>query len=152
MKAVNLIVVLLASIWAFQDDSSGKPVKKREMKDRQWMEGTIVCIGCTLAKEYGADVECTLHSKHAQGFRDKDGKIWTLIDNTRGHQIMTNSKLRGAHVRVFGWAYKKHQYFEFWKYSVKDGENWEDHDYCKICGFEPGDHKDTDLCPDCSDG
>ena len=31
----------------------------------------------------------------------------------------------------------------------KEGDKWVAYDYCKTCGFEPGDNKDKDLCDDC---
>lgn len=123
--------------------------KKRELKDRVELEGTIVCVGCELTKESGADSQCTLHAKHAQGLLLKDGTLWTILDNGRGHVVRTNDKLRGKEVKVHGWKYPKAQTIELWRYSIKDGDKWTQFDYCKTCGFEKGDHKDKDLCEDC---
>ena len=120
----------LLTVGALQDKDQEKP-KKREMKDRIWVEGKIVCIGCTLAKERGVDSQCTLHAKHAQGFLDKKGRIWTLVDNSRGHGVITNTKLRDKSIRLFGWQYKKHQYIEVWKYAIKPKDAWVGWDYCK---------------------
>ena len=122
------------------------------MEERVWSEGRMVCIGCTLAEEYGADAQCTLHARHALGFLDQDGKLWTLVDNMRGHGVITNEKLRGKELRVHGWLYSRHQYLELWRYAVPKGDQWVDWDYCKTCGWEVGDHEDKDLCPDCDDG
>ncbi|OHB74955.1 MAG: hypothetical protein A2Z34_07890 [Planctomycetes bacterium RBG_16_59_8] len=124
--------------------------KKREFKDRADMQGTIVCIGCALEKGEGADAQCTLHAKHAQGFLMTDGTLWTFVDNARGHAVIANDKLRGKEVGIFGWKYSKSQYIEIWKYRIKEGEKWVAYDYCKLCGFEPGDLKDKELCEDCA--
>lgn len=123
--------------------------KKRDLKDRVEVQGTIVCIGCTLEKTAGAEAQCTLHAKHAQGFLDAEGKLWTFVDNAKGHIVMTNDKLRGKEVKVLGWKFPKGQYLEISKYQVKEGEKWIAFDYCKTCGFEKGDNKDLDLCDDC---
>ncbi len=128
IMVIGLSLLLVAGAFA---QTPGKPLKKRTMKDRVWAEGKIVCIGCTLQAESGVDAQCTLHAKHAQGFLTKDGKLWTLVDNTRGHRVITNAKLLGKDVKVYGWPFKKHQYVELWKYSLKKGEKWVAYDFCK---------------------
>ena len=42
------------------------------------------------------------------------------------------------------------KFIEISKYQLKEGEKWVAYDYCKTCGWEPGDHKDTDLCEECA--
>ena len=123
--------------------------KKRELKDRVEIAGTIVCVGCTLEKQAGADAQCTLHAKHAQGLLAPDGTLHTFVANAKGHLVMTNDKLRGKEVKILGWKYPKSNYVEVFKYQVKEGDKWVAYDYCKTCGFEKGDNKDADLCEDC---
>lgn len=143
MKTIALIVALIGSMSAAQDG------KKRELKDRVEIEGTIVCVGCTLEKQAGADAQCTLHAKHAQGLEGADGLLYTFLDNAKGHIVMSNDKLRGKTVKVLGWKYPKSQIIELSKYQLKEGDKWTAFDYCKTCGFEKGDNKDADLCQDC---
>lgn len=143
MKILATVCALLAVAAAPQQ------AKKRDLKDRVEVAGKIVCIGCTLEKEAGADAQCTLHSKHAQGLLDSEGKLWTFVDNAKGHIVATNAKLKDKEVKVLGWKFLKGQYIEVSKYQVKEGEKWVAWDYCKTCGFEVGDNKDTDLCADC---
>lgn len=127
--------------------------KKRELAARAEFPGTIVCIGCTLENQPGgADSQCTLHSKHAQGLLAPDGSLWTFVDNAKGHLVISNDKLRGKEVKVLGWKFPKAQYIEVSKYQVNDGGKWVAYDYCKLCGFEPGDNHDRDLCDDCASG
>lgn len=145
MKLLGLVLAAGIAMGAVQD------TRKRQMEDRVWLEGKVVCIGCTLAAEYGADAQCTLHSGHAQGLLDKEGRIWTLLDNTRGHGVITNKRLSDKDARLFGWTYEKHLYVELWRYELKKDGKWIGYDYCKTCGFEEGDNKDSDLCPDCMD-
>lgn len=147
MSKFSLIIfsfVILFTVTVAQD-------QKRKLSDREWFKGKIVCIGCTLEnQESGADAQCTLHAKHAQGLLMADGTLWTFVDNTKGHFLVTNEKLKDQEVAVFGWKWSKAHYIEVSKYKVKKGSKWIDYDYCKICGFEAGhDNKDTDLCPDC---
>ncbi|MBI2898555.1 MAG: hypothetical protein HYY17_00035 [Planctomycetes bacterium] len=106
--------------------------KKRDLKDRVEVAGKIVCIGCTLEqREGGADAQCTLHAKHAQGLLLEDGTLWTFVDNARGHHAITNRKLLGRDVKVLGWKFPKAKYVELWKYQVKEGDAWVAYDFCK---------------------
>lgn len=142
-----LMIAALVGISALPQD---KP-KKRELKDRAEAAGTIVCIGCQLENQVGgADSQCTLHAKHAQGLLMTDGTLWTFVDNAKGHIVITDAKLRGKEVKVLGWKFPKAQYIELSKYQVHDKDKWVAYDYCKTCGFEPGDNKDRDLCDDCA--
>jgi len=144
MHALLTALGILAMVAPFQDKA-----KKRDPKDRVEVAGKIVCIGCTLEKEAGADAQCTLHAKHAQGLLAADGSLWTLVDNAKGHLVITNGKLKDKEVKILGWKFPKGQYLEVSKYQVKEGDKWVAWDYCKTCGFEPGDNKDLDLCDDC---
>ena len=60
--------------------------------------------------------------------------------------------MRGKEVKILGWKYPKAQYVEISKYSVKEGDKWVAYDFCKNCGWEPSDNKDTDLCEECRTG
>ena len=140
---MKTLIAVLALVGLAQD------VKKRELKDRVEIAGTIVCVGCALEKDSGADAQCTLHAKHAQGLKAADGTLYTFVDNAKGHHVITNDKLRGKEVKVLGWKFPKSNYIELSKYQVKEGDKWVVWDYCKTCGFEKGDNKDTDLCEDC---
>jgi len=144
MKTLALFVAILVVPAAAQDKAP-----KRDLKARVEIAGKIVCVGCTLEKEAGADPQCTLHSKHAQGLQGTDGLLYTFLDNAKGHIVMTNDKLRGKEVKILGWKYPKSQVVEVFKYQVKEGDKWVAWDYCKTCGFEKGDNKDADLCEDC---
>lgn len=124
--------------------------RKRDLKERIELEGTIVCIGCTLEQQDGgADAQCTLFAKHAQGLQLADGTVWTFVDNARGHGLITNEKLRGKAIKLLAWKFPKAQYLEAWRYSLKQGDAWEQYDFCKACGWEAGDNQDTDTCEDC---
>ena len=153
MKTTGFTVALVAIAFAAAGLTAlaeEAKVKKRQFKDRQEFVGTIACIGCELEKR-GANAQCTLHAKHAQGLLAKDGTLWTFIDNTRGHHLIKHKKLLGKPIKVVGWKFAKTQYIEAWSYYVKKGDKWVHWDYCKICGFEPGEFQGTDLCPGCAE-
>jgi len=145
MRVIAVALVFVA-VAAYAQDA----FKLRDLKDRKEYPGQIVCIGCRLQnQDGGADAQCTLHSRHAQGLLAEDGTLWTFVDNTKGHKIITNRKLLGKQVKIVGWKFPKAQYIEVSRYHLKVDDTWVAHDYCKICGFEPGDNEDTDVCEDC---
>ena len=144
MNTLIAVLALVSVAFTAEDQQ-----KKRELKDRVEIQGTIVCVGCTLEKEGGAEAQCTLHAKHAQGLLGTDGLLYTFLDNAKGHHVITNDKLRGKEIKVVAWKYPKSQVIELSKYFLKEGDKWVLWDYCKTCGFEKGDNKDTDVCEDC---
>lgn len=128
--------------------AQGAP-KKRTLAERIEIPGTVVCIGCELEKGAGADAQCELYSKHAQGLRDAEGNLWTFLDNLRGHALVTQRRYRDREVKLLGWKYPKTMYVEVWKYQIKGDDQWFAYDFCKHCGWERGDNKDKDVCPSC---
>ncbi len=141
--AIVALGAALGLAGARADDA--KPAGKQPAQ----IAGRLVCVGCHLEKEYGAASQCTLHSKHAQGLLAEDGTLYTILDNARGHFFVTDKKLAGAPIRIEGFTFPKAQVLEAVRYQKKDGERWVQQDYCRICGFEPGDNKGGDLCDDC---
>ncbi len=141
MLCLALLLVPLAVI-------AGDEAKKRDFKKVTVTTGTVVCLGCELEKD-GADAQCTLHSKHAQGLKDADGKLWTIVNNVRGNGFITDEKLRGKEVKVHGWTFGKAQYIEVWQYELKSGDKWVMYSHCTDCGWEAHDNGESELCEDC---
>ena len=154
LLVASLVVAGLAGAAALAREEAGGGKKPLRTLDRRVeIPGKVVCIGCTLQdQEGGADSQCTLHAKHAQGLLLDDGTLWTLVDNARGHAVITNERLRGREVKVFGWKFPKAQYVEVSRYRVRDGEKWTAWDWCATCGFEQGDNGDSGFCDDCRPG
>lgn len=127
-----LVAILACVSLVAQDNTPQKKPERRQLKDRQWFEGKIACVGCTLeSMDGGAEAQCTLHARHGQGFVEADGTLWTFVDNAKGHLVITNAKLRDKEAKVFGWKIGKTRYIEVWKYQVKEGGKWRPYDYCK---------------------
>ncbi len=146
LPAVAALALLATTVFA-----GDAPAKRREDKDRVEIPATVACVACTL-ESWGADAQATLYSKHAQGLLLPDGTLWSIVDNAKGHGLVTNEKLKDKEIKVLGWKFAKAQYVEVSKYSLKDGDKWVAYDFCKNCGWEPGDNQGTDLCPDCREG
>lgn len=141
------IAVLVLPLAVFAGD---KDAKKRDFSKTVRIQGTVVCVGCELEKE-GADPQCTLHSRHAQGLRDADGNLWSFVDNDRGHGLVATEGFRGKDVRVRGWSFPKAHFVEVWQYEVKEGEAWVLYSWCRDCGWEKGDWGESDLCAHCTE-
>lgn len=125
--AILAVAAFAAAAYGVQDK-----FKKRDNKDRVEVAGKVVCIGCTLEnQEGGANSQCTLHAKHAQGLLASDGTLWTFVDNAKGHGVITNAKLKDKDVKILGWKFAKAQYLEVSKYQIKEGDKWAPYDYCK---------------------
>ncbi len=129
-RTVLLTVFLAAgSGWLAAGQDKFKP---RDLKDRVEIPGTVVCIGCALEKQDGgAQSQCTLFAKHAQGLLMADGTIWSFVNNAKGNFLMTSDKLRGKEVKILGWKFPKAQYIEVSKFHLKDGDKWVLWKYCK---------------------
>jgi hypothetical protein len=140
------LVAALAAVATFAAGAAAAAEKQRIE-----VAGTLVCLGCHLEKEYGAEAQCTLHAKHAQGFLAEDGTLYTLLDNGRGHLLITEKKLAGAPLRLEAYAFPKTQILEVIRFKKKEGGEWVQHDYCRNCGFEKGDHPGRDLCEECAE-
>lgn len=138
-----LSVLLPVAVTAGEGDKRARDFKKLVV-----VQGTIVCLGCELEKD-GAEAQCTLHSKHAQGLKDSEGKLWTIVNNGRGNGVITNEKLRGKEVKVHGWAFAKAQYVDVWQYELKSGDKWVMQSHCTDCGWEAHDNGESELCEDC---
>lgn len=148
-KFVTLVAAAAVSAGlAFAGDA---PVKPRENKDRAEFQGTMVSLGAAL-EALGANAQDTLYTKGALALQAPDGTLWTFVDNEKGHSVIRDAKIKGKEVKILGWKFPKTQYVEISKYQLKDGDKWVAYDFCKTCGWEPGDHKDTDLCEGCAEG
>jgi len=138
------LVMVVAMAWAEEK------APRRTLEARTTFEGTFACVACTL-EDRGADAQCSLHSKHGVGLLAADGELWTFVDNVRGHAVIRDKELRGKKVKLIGWRFPKARYIEVSKFQLEEDGEWVTYDFCKICGFEEGDHDGTDLCEDCAD-
>jgi hypothetical protein len=150
MATNRLSVFFIALIAAVGVASARADEPKASRKQKIELLGKLGCVGCHLEKEYAAEAQCTVHAKHAQGFLADDGTLYTILDNARGHILITEKKLAGTLLRVEGFTFPKAQVLEVVRFKKKQGDQWVQVDYCKNCGFEPGDNKGKDLCEDCA--
>lgn len=150
MATNRLSMLFLALIATLLVASARADDAKAPKKQKVELAGKLVCVGCHLEKEYGAEAQCTVHAKHAQGFLADDGTLYTVLDNARGHFLIAEKKLAGTPLQIEGYVFPKAHVLEVVRFKKKQGEQWVQQDYCKNCGFEAGDNKGKDLCDDCA--
>ena len=143
----NVPVCVMSEEKPAQTASSPERLAKRVV-----VEGKVACVGCSLkALDPEVDSQCTLFAKHAQGLVAADGTIFSFLDNGRGHILLSDPKWKGKELKILGWKLPKTQIVEVSKFQLKEGDKWVAYDYCKSCGFEPGDNKDKGTCEGCGE-
>jgi len=58
---------------------------------------------------------------YEQGLLDREGNLWTFLDNPKGRELRYNKLLRGKVIEVKGWFYDRTQIIEV--YSWKDSQS-----------------------------
>ena len=142
MKRLALVLVFLP-LAARGDD--GKPM--RDFDKLQVIEGRILCLDCELRKE-GADTDCEKNG-HRNGLVAADGRMWTVLDNTIGSNVVRGAQFRGKDAKVHAWVFADANSLDMWQLEVKDGDKWTTWSYCIDCGFEEGDNGTENTCKDC---
>ena len=106
MLKKNLMALLLVLISATLTFAGGWDKKKGFSKIT--LEGTLVCIGCSLKKLDGANAQCSLYSQHALGFKTADGTLWNIVENAKGHEVIRSHTLigkEGKKASITGYIY-----------------------------------------------
>jgi hypothetical protein len=69
------------------------------------LEGTILCRDCELEHRYGVEAPCRRTGHHG-AIATADGRIWNLIEQGAGAQLINNQTLLGRRVVVHGRLYR----------------------------------------------
>ena len=94
--------------------------------DKITLEGTLVCVGCSLKKLDGANAQCSLYSQHAIGFKTSDGTLWNIVENAKGHEVIRTHTLigkAGKKASITGYIYPIANMIEIDSIKVK-GLTW----------------------------
>ncbi len=150
MKRTFVILTTLACLAGGLARAGDPPAELRKNDQRIQIPGKLVSIGETLGS-LGANAQDSLYTRGALGLLAPDGELWSFVDNQKGHGVLTNERWKGKETRILGWKYPKTRYIEISKLELRDGDAWVAYDYCKSCGWEPGDNHDRDLCEDCAE-
>lgn len=121
-----LIAAGLIATAAFAADwNPGAGQFRRLLKDRIYLVGTVIGLEAHLKhRPGGADIEPGLLEPVTQAILTGDGRIWHLLANARGIEVLRNPRWQGARLRLHGWAYPEAQVFEIDSYvhMVRPGQ------------------------------
>jgi hypothetical protein len=88
--------------------------------DEITINGEIVCLGCSLKKLGGANAQCGLYDAHDAGIKLKDGTLWSIVNNAKGHDIIRgHGAVIGKKATISGWIYPNAHYIEINKITVE---------------------------------
>ena len=77
------------------------------------LDGKIVCLGCSLKKLGGANAQCGLYDAHDAGIKLKDGSLFSIVNNAKGHDIIrAHGAVIGKNAKIQGWIYPNAHYIE----------------------------------------
>jgi hypothetical protein len=92
--------------------SAGALDSKKGLGEIQ-LEGQIVCLGCSLKKLGGANAQCGLYDAHDAGVKLKDGSLWSIVNNAKGHDVIrAHGAVIGKSAKISGWIYPNAHYIE----------------------------------------
>ena len=110
IKKITVLLMIL-SVTASFSFAGGWDSKKG--MDKINLDGELVCIGCSLKKLDGANAQCNIYAHHAIGFKMKDGTLWSIVDNAKGHDIIrAHSLLEHKKATISGWIFPLAHYIE----------------------------------------
>ncbi len=88
--------------------------------DQVQLQAELVCLGCSLKKLSGANAQCGLYTLHDVGVRLGDGSLWTIVNNTAGHDtIRAHELVIGKSAQITGWLYPNANHIEIDSISIE---------------------------------
>src|SRR3989338_8604172 len=55
------------------------------------IQGTVVCLGCTLKKTEGANAACKIYG-HKHGLATEDGDLYSFLENKNSEEVINSDK------------------------------------------------------------
>ena len=106
---------------------SAKMVDLKSTGEHATMEGTLVCLGCSLKKEDGANAACKSYG-HTHALKTKDGNYISFLENKFSADLIKGEKYQNKPIQVHGLFYAKANTLDVESFSV-DGQkkSWCDH-------------------------
>jgi hypothetical protein len=128
--AIILMIVCLISREGFALGGRcglGKTIEAAETTGVETIKGKVVCFGCTLKKEKGAEAQCSLYG-HINAIRTKDGKIWTILENDKSTELIHNHDYVGSDIEIRGKKIAEAQVIEVDSFKIlSEGEHTHKH-------------------------
>lgn len=138
-RKTGTIVLALVLVLAFAN-AFGQDAKKEEMKETVkkgkpvTMEGTLVCMGCALKAEEGANSACSVYG-HIHSLKTADGKFINFLPNQYSADLIKGGNYDKKTVTIDGVYHSSANQLDVSNFSV-DGNTMS---WCK-------EHKAMDGC------
>ena len=88
--------------------------------DQVQFSAELVCLGCSLKKISGANAQCGLYTLHDVGIRLGDGSLWSIVNNSAGHDVIRGHELIiGKQAEIAGWMYPNANHIEIDTISIE---------------------------------
>ncbi len=65
------------------------------------IQGTVVCLGCTLKKTEGANAACSVYG-HKHGLATNSGELYSFLENSKSEEVINTDKYAMKEVEVTG--------------------------------------------------
>ena len=112
MKRLLILPVILALGVALASNAAAAP-----SGGTKTVKGKLVCIGCALKMESGANVMCGAYG-HKHGFKTKDGRIYSFIENDKTAKLITDMKNLNAKIEVTGKFFHNANFIDVESYEI----------------------------------
>lgn len=93
------------------------------------IQGTVVCLGCTLKKTEGANAACKIYG-HKHGLATKDGDLYSFLENKNSEEVINSDKYAMKEVVVTGKVFDNAHIIDLESISVAEtkkggyGKGW----------------------------
>jgi hypothetical protein len=139
-KSVALLTLALfvgahGAAFAGEGQANKKGEEKAEAEHVN-MEGTVVCLGCSLKKGEGARAECGEYG-HTHALKTADGHYVSFLPNKYAADLMAGEKFHNKEAKVHGVMFANANQLDVETYEV-DGQKYGWCDHCTAmdgCAF-----------------
>ena len=124
------------------DEPSSAPAKSaaQAAKEQVNLEGTIVCLGCSLKKSEGARAQCDVYG-HTHALLTTDGKYISFLPNKYSATLIEGKEFHSKKAMIHGIYFPAANLIDVETYEV-DGKKYgwcEGHGMMDSCSFAQGD-------------
>jgi len=116
LRKISLVLMLMlfvTSIPLMAGEEKTKPAGEKAT-----MEGTLVCLGCTLKKTEGARAACTEFG-HTHTLKTADGKFVNFLENKYADDLLKGEKYHNKEIKVSGIYHASANVFDVESFTVE---------------------------------
>ncbi len=85
------------------------------------IQGTVVCLGCTLKKTEGANAACKVYG-HKHALATKGGELYSFLENSESEEVINTDKYAMKEVEVTGRVFENAHISDLEEISVIEGK------------------------------